>query len=477
MEFSRVAPAVPEEADEVDCDDEEHFFPRAGDVVETPENEYAENYEIVGGGGYKVGTLTGAGKRATAEDTNGAKLYICPRTHCSVCGGKLSRCNTDTVRARVAFPSGMELAAHGAKRCCRKGCRARHRYNYFWRDGEKINSTWRFDEIEAIFLSDNYGVSIRAIQMAAERLFRAKTSFLAEAASFNAVVAGDGKEDEVITDKRAAAYLQQAYFIYTKIANIEKTNGSEEDASFPIDDPIKDADAPAIFTCKPPADVREIVFDGHFKLNRPPEKDEENIARRKRGRPKKADYPDKPGCASKNKWGKLPKDRTGGLLMAVHPGTGNILGAKELINSETADEKVALLGAILRRNPDADCLIHDDACHFQDQVAKRAKRGNENAKLIKGQTKFYILDRFRERNRKYGNRDRPTSARNAARLKHINTSRAESVFARFRNYHHCNAMKRRNFCYLTQQMCRKRNVSNKTYLNPCAKTEKTRGSF
>ena len=474
LEFSRAPRPIEGEVDQVDCSDENAFFPRAGDEVDTPDGEPVEDCGHVGGGGARVRLGTSWAEGGIAEESTCAKLYIFPGAQCSVCGGKLTTCKTDTVRARVASPCGLELVEHGAKRCCRKGCRTRHRYNYYWYDGEKINSMSRFEGVEAIFLSDHYGVSVRAVQMVAERLFRAKTSFLAEAASFNAVVVSDGAGGDVITDKRAAAYLQQAYFVYTKVTNLDGAVAPGENARFPIDDPITDADSPTILTWKSVGDVREVVFDGHFKLNRPLEEDEKELARRKRGRPRKEPYRGTHDCGSKNKWAKLSYLRTGGLLMAVHPGTGDILGMKELVNSETADEKVTLLAAVLRRHPDIDCLIHDDACHFQDQVEKRAAAGNPEAMLIKGRTRYYILDRFHERNHKCGARNRPSTARNAARVKNINTSRAESVFSWFRNYHHCNTMSRRHFRYFTQEMCRKHNASTKPYLNPWANARKGR---
>ena len=161
--------------------------------------------------------------------------------------------------------------------------------------------------------------------------------------------------------------------------------------------------------------------------------------------------------------------------MAVHPNSGNVLGFLELLNSENAADKIELLAAITQARPQIDCIIHDDACHLEQQVFAETRNNAANIMVIRAKIRYFILDRFHARNHKCGPRNRPDTPANQTRLSSVNTSRAESVFAWFRNYHHCNTMRRKNFLFFLQEMCRRHNCGKKAYLNKCARSKVIRG--
>ena len=90
-----------------------------------------------------------------------------------------------------------------------------------------------------------------------------------------------------------------------------------------------------------------VVSDGHFKIDRPLEEDELKIKRRTRGRPAKVIT----SCTSKDKTHKLPKNQTGGILMAVHRSSGEVLDFHELLNGENAAAKIELLSEVTKALP------------------------------------------------------------------------------------------------------------------------------
>ena len=100
----------------------------------------------------------------------------------------------------------------------------------------------------------------------------------------------------------------------------------------------------------------EILFDGHFEINRPIEENELKMKKRTRGRPEKVIA----SCTSEDKTRKLTKNRTGGIRMAARSNGGNVLGLMALLNGENAADKLELLPAIAKASPGVESIIHDN---------------------------------------------------------------------------------------------------------------------
>ena len=80
---------------------------------------------------------------------------------------------------------------------------------------------------------------METVELLSHRLFRAKTSFLAEAASICAFAEDDPGRCKAPNVKNLSYYLQKAFFIFSKLRNNAAGVHPSGTLIFPIDDPIQ----------------------------------------------------------------------------------------------------------------------------------------------------------------------------------------------------------------------------------------------
>ena len=301
---------------------------------------------------------------------------------------------------------------HKLKRCGGKSCRTSHRYNFLWQCGKKMNSALPTDSLAAIVLSDSFGVSTETVELLSHRLFRARTSFLAEAASICAFSEDDPRRCRAPNVKNLAYYLQQAFFIFSKLRNNLAGVNPSGSLTFPIDDPAQGGDVVPVYLGECAEAVAETVFDGHFKINRPLEGDEQKLKKRTRGRPRKVIA----SCTSKDKTRKLPKNRTGGILAAAHPNFGDVFGFLEPLLGGNPASKIQLLPAIAEARPQIACVIHDTARHLEQQVSAGTRNDVGSTMVIWAKIRCFVLDRFHAGSHECGLENRPETSANQKRL-------------------------------------------------------------
>ena len=206
------------------------FFPHTCGLAQTEDKE--QNVGGANGGGVSQGNMP---------------VYISARTECAICGWKLHIDSGKDVRASVLSHGDIQHVTHKLKRCSGRSCRASHRYNFVWQGGRKMNSARFTDSLGAIFLSDSFGVSVETVELLSHRLFRAKTSFLAEAASICAFAEDDPGRCKAPNVKNLSYYLQKAFFIFSKLRNNAAGVHPSGTLIFPIDDPIQGGDVERVY--------------------------------------------------------------------------------------------------------------------------------------------------------------------------------------------------------------------------------------
>ena len=339
---------------------------------------------------------------------------------CAICQGSLIvRMDEKPLMATVVASEGTKQVNTARKECTQWLCRATHRCNFAFMDGEKVNAlSFRDLEKEGMyFVTKNFGFTMTYLKMSLYRFLRGNLAPGQEATVRQLV---QEEEDALPHPQRFASDLLRALEGYALAARTP-----HEVVSFPIDNPSSHLrlshDA---FLFPPPVSVTALAFDGHFGVHRRLHMDyEEPRSVRTRGRPKSKTYCKDHRtctCANKEKQRVPLRNRTAGWQFVLDPRSRRVLAAQEHIVNELTSDKAAVVHSALKMpkvNP--DLLIHDDACHFEAYIKK-----SKVYKKAFRKVKHYIIDEFHRPNHKCKKRNLTLSEKK--RAKHVRTNMAET---------------------------------------------------
>ena len=145
---------------------------------------------------------------------------------------------------------------------------------------------------------------METVELLSHLLFRAKTRFLVLAAFFCVSAEADPGRCEASSVENLSYFLQQAFLISSRPRNHAAGVNPSGKLIFPFDNPAHVGDVDPVYLWEGKEAVAEILFDGHFEINRPLGGEELKMKKRTRGRPKKVIA----SCTSKNKTHKPTKN-------------------------------------------------------------------------------------------------------------------------------------------------------------------------
>ena len=121
--------------------------------------------------------LTGPQMRsfAMASSFNVPKQLTTPLQKCAVCNGSLAATSDQPLQARCIDMGGVYDLKHVVKECCRRKCRVRHHYNFYFLGQKKVN-TLTFGQLKFVFVTGNTCFTARFLQYQANLQFRAAAS-------------------------------------------------------------------------------------------------------------------------------------------------------------------------------------------------------------------------------------------------------------------------------------------------------------
>ena len=319
-----------------------------------------------------------------------------PLTECSVCKSKdlVVRDDEQPSDCTIVGSESFEPMKTLRKICYHKDCRTTHRGNFAYQDGAKVN-TLTFNELEksGIYLvTTNFGFTMKYLKLTLCRFLRGNLA-PGQETSVRGIVAED--TDRSIHPQRFQAHLMHALEGY---ALAQRT--PDEVVPFPLDRPSSYLKfSHAAFTFPPPQCIKALSFDGHFGVHRklhPHHEAPRTVATR--GRPKKKYHQDQRTCtcADKERERATLKNRTAGWQFVIDPHSRHVVAAMEHTVNESTKEKVQLIMQTMQlKKVNPNLLIHDDACHFEQQILK-SKQLKKTFKPIR----HYVVDEFHRVNHK-----------------------------------------------------------------------------
>ena len=172
-----------------------------------------------------------------------------------------------------------------------------------------------------------------------------------------------------------------------------------------------------ILLFQPDDTVRAISFDGHFGIHRPLRNLDPSRTVKLKGHPRTKkilrEHDRSCTCRTRDCVRLVLPQRTAGWQFAVDPSSRRMLGAIEHCQNENNAEKAKLLSAVMGMDKvEADLLIHDDACHFEQFIKK--KKYSEHFDNIR----YFVVDVFHRSNHhfpsRHGHQPRPSVAATCA---------------------------------------------------------------
>lgn len=341
--------------------------------------------------------LAGGGKK---------KSFETPRKVCD-CGGRLY--HHRTISAVLYDMGGVEDIEHKSLRCNKKACRTVYNYNFKVSYGNYIN-TVMIDDIEAVFINDKVAFSKRYLAYHESLHFRGfltmrATEFAGRDTLFEA--------DSMHSSRRWRELYSNTRFLY--LAMKELQDPDEKPENFVLGRELSEKRLLAYdrrvhlydFVLEGADTVKEVVIDGHAKVLTkicgPP--------------PARGGRPRKNGTS---------KPFSNGWFMALHPGSGKILGVKSMASPENNDIAIATLRSVVRNYASLNCVIYDRACGLQPRIEREG---------LFPQVKHYCVDAFHAKRHKRTCRCNPEYVtRLKRRIQGVNTQVAEQTFAWFRGY-------------------------------------------
>lgn len=291
-----------------------------------------EAYNLRGSGPLKrpAGALTSSDSTSASS----CRTLTTPLRHCIECGALLQ--TERSIEARLYTLNGHETVCHLTKRCTYKPCRVIHHYNYSISDGYKMN-TILLEEVDVIFVNPKTGFPKNFLEYHAALQFRGGLSIHVIAYAQKEALWKDSNEHVRWRREYSAAQL---YFNVLSVAEIMHETYDREKLlqythEIDVANPLAN-DFMAEYTRWWRANVcseeeaslmKDIVIDGHEKVS----------SKCAHSPPKRAGRPKSNG---------IKKRRNNGWFMAVHPGTGLILGLREMIDPENNNIAVDVLNDV-----------------------------------------------------------------------------------------------------------------------------------
>ena len=324
----------------------------------------------------------------------------CPRTTC-FCGNTIGvdRVSKDIVQCTIINSEGSHTIDTQSTRCYGNNCKTNYKPTFAWVNGRKINclSYNDYKDLGFYMVTSKTGFSMKYLELTYTRLLRANLAPGAEMA-VRKIVNTDDPEFPSCTEKNMRTFLWNALsgFAITK-------RSPNAVVRFDLDDPcgiMPSSRGALIFPQDHPTDT--LCFDGHFGVHRMYEEgvDAPRTVALK-GRPKKRKYKEHvrtSSCKHKDHHRLALPNRTAGWQFVLDAKKMEVLCAYEHITNETtADKVVAVKGAMDQDNVEATGLVHDDMCHFEQQVMKGKDKSLQA--YFKG-IKHCIIDLFHLPNHK-----------------------------------------------------------------------------
>ena len=324
------------------------------------------------------------------------------------------------------------------KRCSyTRKCGVSYTPNYRWKGDAKRNTmTVSKHPFNIIFISSKVAFTMRMLDMFANLLFRAGTSWSAAAFAYRRT---HGSVAHMQIRSTFRILLSTAVVYYLAAREMEEIN-RQHDLNVEGDIPASLVQEygkhlhDKVLVPDEASAVKEIVGDGNAKISMPC-----GYATGKRvGRPRK-------GARS------TTRTRSHGWFMLVEPRMMRIVGIQPMMSPENNEVKVKALKTIMPHYKNLDCFIHDRNCSFESFARSHA--------FLK-QIRFYPIDRFHSVTHKKGCKNNPrTIKRLARRVKGVNTSAAEQIFSWFKRYSGVlNEMPKGKHSFLVMLFCRWHNI-------------------
>lgn len=346
---------------------------------------------------------------ATAMEPQRPLRFTSPILRCH-CGRLLREKNAEPTPAVLYSLRGAEEATHIRKRC-KYG--STYHYNYRWSGGKKVN-TAHLSDVAVVFTNANVAFCKKFLEYHVRLQFRGfiSTSAIQWAAhgclwlqhcvshrwqeSFN-----DAKTLFVALTEFAPAPLQGHLFALGVGAPLSG------EALGALDSYVH----ARVFPPQDPATVDTLSMDGHEKV----------LVRVCSG----ATAPGRPRLDARTQTPVArKKEFTCGWMMTTDPRSSRVLAVEEQKEPENNAVKKAALGKILCHYPHVNALIHDRNCSFQTECA----RGGDFPQI-----KYWCIDKWHGAKHCRSCPCNPhLHPRLARRLRGINTSCSEQVFAWFR---------------------------------------------
>ena len=332
-------------------------------------------------------------------------VYSTHMKSCS-CGHKaLSKAHD--IEAVVYSMSGPSDAIVRTMRCTARGCRKTYGPNFVNADGCKLNTANPQDIQKVLFVNVKRGFSLEYLQYHTQLEFRAFVSSRAIQDVYENVYGTVGDTDFTRFRKAHAdaimywAALQELSSLGIN-QPIEIGNELSEISLAAYDKHLHSK----VFPPRNKASVTELVGDGHAKVH-----------------VKCSEVAPHQGKPRKNGKGK-PYGH--GWFMIVDPKNLQVLSVSCMSKPENNEVVKDSLLKILPMHKKVNCFVLDRNCAFMPQALE--------VKEFK-QVKYWTIDCFHATGHKKTCKCNPLHVpRLAKRLKHVNTSAAEQVFAWFRNY-------------------------------------------
>ena len=205
--------------------------------------------------------------------------------------------------------------------------------------------------------------------------------------------------------------------------------------------------------------VDAMSFDGHFGVHRGLCPSDPPRTERLKGQPRKKILREHDAVALAGRRilsGSFSLNELPAGTFAVDPSIWTVLGAVEHVQHENNKDKVRLLKAVMNMDQvEADLLIHDDICHFQEYASQK-KHAPDFSPL-----RYYVVDAFHAPNHKCSNST--WTAVEQSHCRNVRTSVSESFNAWLRRLNFfLNNLRPKSHRFRVEQMC---NVYN-TNLQP-----------
>ncbi|CAE7239170.1 unnamed protein product [Symbiodinium sp. CCMP2592] len=369
--------------------------------------------------------------------------FVFPSDECPVCQKKLFIRQEKIVEAILIGSETITDVNTASKQC--NMCRNTVRHNLVTLGKELVN-TMSLEEMRttgAFFVTSKTAFSIPFLELTYLRFLRGKLAPGQEAAVLQLYHVGD---DRLPTGRRLRELLLRALEGFA-VAQRTPKQASNFNMAYPAAHLTK-MDKVLLF---PPSDaVDAICFDGHFGIHRGLCPVDQPRTVRLKGHPRKKilrEHDRSCTCRSKDSIRVVLPQRTAGWHFAVDPSSRRVLGVVEHVQNENNKDKVRLLKAVMNMDQvEADLLIHDDICHFQQYASRKKHATDFNS------SRYYVVDAFHAPNHRCSKSTWTPAERRRCRNVRTNVSESFNAWVRSLNFF-LNNLRPKSHRFWVEEMC------------------------